>query len=291
MEDVFHGRLQQKERLDIGAKAMTIRLLGYILTFIAVYIMGKNLILASLMAFCVSLLLCLILNFVAVKNFESTVTDLKLRNIKDMFIECFPLFLAAYLVIYIGNAPKYAIDAVLTSQEQACFNYIFMPVFVIGLLSRFIYQPLIGKMALLWHKGELSEFMSMILKQSGIMVGLTLFVLAGGFILGIPALSIVYGVNLEGYKAELMVLLLGGGFLAYTSFYQMILTVIRKQNWLIAGYLLGYVVFLLFGRKIVEYGGILVISIFYTIVVSLIAIYFVLAILAGYKTRKKQVRF
>lgn len=154
MEDVFHGRLQQKERLDIGAKAMTIRLLGYILTFIAVYIMGKNLILASLMAFCVSLLLCLILNFVAVKNFESTVTDLKLRNIKDMFIECFPLFLAAYLVIYIGNAPKYAIDAVLTSQEQACFNYIFMPVFVIGLLSRFIYQPLIGKMALLWHKGN-----------------------------------------------------------------------------------------------------------------------------------------
>lgn len=291
VEDVFHGRLQQKERLDIGAKAMTIRLLGYILTFIAVYIMGKNLIQASLMAFCVSLLLCLILNFVAVKNFESTVTDLKLRNIKDMFIECFPLFLAAYLVIYIGNAPKYAIDAVLTSQEQACFNYIFMPVFVIGLLSRFIYQPLIGKMALLWHKGELSEFMSMILKQSGIMVGLTLFVLAGGFILGIPALSIVYGVNLEGYKAELMVLLLGGGFLAYTSFYQMILTVIRKQNWLIAGYLLGYVVFLLFGRKIVEYGGILGISIFYTIVVALIAIYFVLAILAGYKTRKKQVRF
>ncbi len=57
------------------------------------------------------------------------------------------------------------------------------------------------------------------------MIGLTLFVLAGGFILGIPALSIVYGVDLDGYKAELMVLLLGGGFLAYTSFYQMILTV------------------------------------------------------------------
>ena len=104
------------------------------------------------------------------------------------------------------------------------------------------------------------------------MVGLTLVVLAGGCILGLPALSILYGVNLEGYKAELIVLLLGGGFLAYTSFYQMILTVIRKQNWLIAGYLLGYVVFLLFGRKIVEYGGILGISIFYTIVVAVIYI-------------------
>ena len=52
--------------------------------------------------------------------------------------------------------------------------------------------------------------------------------------LGIPVLSVVYGVDLAGYKTELMVLLLGGGFLAYTSFYQMILTVIRRQNWLIA---------------------------------------------------------
>ena len=45
---------------------------------------------------------------------------------------------------------------------------------------------------------------------------------------------------------------------------------------------------MLLGRKIVEYGGILGISIFYTIVVALIAIYFVLAILEGYKARKKQ---
>ena len=64
------------------------------------------------------------------------------------------------------------------------------------------------------------------------MIGLTVFVLAGGFVLGIPVLSVVYGVDLAGYKTELMVLLLGGGFLAYTSFYQMILTVIRRQNWL-----------------------------------------------------------
>ena len=205
-------------------------------------------------------------------------------------MECFPLFLAAYLVIYIGNAPKYSIDAVLSSQEQACFNYIFMPVFVIGLLSRFIYQPLIGKMALLWHKGELKGFLSMVVKQSAIMIGLTVFVLAGGFVLGIPALSVVYGVDLTGYKTELMVLLLGGGFLAYTSFYQMILTVIRRQNWLITGYLLGYGLFLLLGRWTVEQGGILGVSVFYTTVVAVIAVYFVLVILWGYKVRKKQIK-
>ncbi|HIX37285.1 MAG TPA: DUF2061 domain-containing protein [Candidatus Blautia pullistercoris] len=290
VEDVFQGRLQQRERLDIGAKAMTVRLLGYIITFISSYLLTENLITASLLALLVSLFLCLVLNGTAIRNFESTVVAWEGRNVKYMFIECFPLFLAAYLVIYIGNAPKYAIDAVLSSQEQACFNYIFMPVFVIGLLSRFIYQPMIGKMALLWHKGELGKFLSMVAKQSAIMIGLTVFVLIGGFLLGIPALSIVYGVNLTGYKAELMVLLLGGGFLAYTSFYQMVLTVIRRQNWLIAGYLLGYVLFLLLGRWTVEQGGILGVSVFYTIVVAVIAVYFAMVILWGYKVRKKQMK-
>ena len=132
--------------------------------------------------------------------------------------------------------------------------------------------------------------MSMVAKQSAIMVGLTIFVLAGGFLLGIPALSIVYGVDLTGYKTELMVLLLGGGFLAYTSFYQMILTVIRKQNWLIAGYLAGYGLFLILGRRMVEQGGILGVSIFYTFVVAMIAVYFALVVLAGYKARKKQLK-
>lgn len=290
VEDVFQGRLQQRDRLDIGAKAMTVRLFGYILTFIVSYILTKSLIMASLLAFFVSLFLCVILNTLAIKNFESTIVTWKAGNVKHMFMECFPLFLAAYLVIYIGNAPKYSIDAVLSSQEQACFNYIFMPVFVIGLLSRFIYQPLIGKMALLWHKGELKGFLSMVVKQSAIMIGLTVFVLAGGFVLGIPALSVVYGVDLTGYKTELMVLLLGGGFLAYTSFYQMILTVIRRQNWLITGYLLGYGLFLLLGRWTVEQGGILGVSVFYTTVVAVIAVYFVLVILWGYKVRKKQIK-
>ena len=290
VEDVFQGRLQQRERLDIGAKAMTVRLLGYIITFISSYLLTENLITASLLALLASLFLCLVLNGTAIRNFESTVVAWEGRNVKYMFIECFPLFLAAYLVIYIGNAPKYAIDAVLSSQEQACFNYIFMPVFVIGLLSRFIYQPMIGKMALQRHKGELGKFLSMVAKQSAIMIGLTVFVLIGGFLLGIPALSIVYGVNLTGYKAELMVLLLGGGFLAYTSFYQMVLTVIRRQNWLIAGYLLGYVLFLLLGRWTVEQGGILGVSVFYTIVVAVIAVYFAMVILWGYKVRKKQMK-
>lgn len=47
----------------------------------------------------------------------------------------FSAFIASYLVICIGNAPKYAIDKVMSSEAQACFTYIFMPVFVISLFE------------------------------------------------------------------------------------------------------------------------------------------------------------
>ena len=65
---------------------------------------------------------------------------------------------------------------------------------------------------------------------------------------------------------------------------------IRKLNWLIAGYLAGYGLFLILGRRMVEQGGILGVSIFYTFVVAMIAVYFALVVLAGYKARKKQLK-
>ena len=85
VEDVFQGRLQQRDRLDIGAKAMTIRLLGYILTFILSYILTKSLIMASLLSFFVSLFLCIVLNMTAIKNFQPTVVTWRAENIKHMY--------------------------------------------------------------------------------------------------------------------------------------------------------------------------------------------------------------
>ncbi len=188
--------------------------------------------------------------------------------------ECFPLFIASYLVIYIGNAPKYAIDKVMSSEAQACFTYIFMPVFVISLLSQFVYQPVISKMALLWHEKNIPLLKKMIFKQISLIIVLSAAAVLGGYILGVPVLSIIYGVNLEAYKTPLVILLFGGGALAFVNFLQMIITIARKQNWLIIGYLLAFFVFLFFGKIVVEYYGIVGISTFYTLVVSEIGIIF-----------------
>lgn len=273
-EDVFHGMLQQYLRLDVAGKILTIRLFTYIIVYLAVYLITQNLVITSAVALVISVFQFVILNYIALKDFQTKKKALSYKKVGNLLVECFPLFIAAYLVMYIGNAPKYAIDKVMPSEAQACFTYIFMPVFVISLLSQFVYQPVISKLAMLWNQSRLQEFNKLIFRQVGLILGLSAAAVIGGYLLGIPVLSLIYGVNLDEYKTALVILLLGGGALAFVNFLQMIITVARKQNLLNIGYILAFLAFVLLGKMVVEEYGIIGISVFYTVVVLGIGIIF-----------------
>lgn len=273
-EDVFHGMLQQYLRLDVAGKILTIRLFTYIIVYLAVYLITQNLVITSAVALVISVFQFVILNYIALKDFQTKKKALSYKKVGNLLVECFPLFIAAYLVMYIGNAPKYAIDKVMPSEAQACFTYIFMPVFVISLLSQFVYQPVISKLAMLWNQSRLQEFNKLIFRQVGLILVLSAAAVIGGYLLGIPVLSLIYGVNLDEYKTALVILLLGGGALAFVNFLQMIITVTRKQNLLNIGYILAFLAFVLLGKMVVEEYGIIGISVFYTVVVLGIGIIF-----------------
>ena len=212
-EDVFHGMLQQHDRLDIGGKILTVRLFLYTVLYMVLYAVTKDLILTSLISLLVSFALFVLLNGMALKSFPVEKGELSFRKIGAMLWECFPLFGSTFLIMYIGNAPKYAIDSVLSNQDQASFNYVFMPVFVISLLSNFIYQPVLNKLAVIWNQRETSRFWKLIAKYIAAILGLTAAVALGGYFLGIPVLNLIYGVHLEGYLLHLEILLVGGGLL------------------------------------------------------------------------------
>lgn len=267
LEDVIHGMLQQYMRLDVAAKILSIRQFIYILLYMLIYGISGNLIITSVAALGISVILFIVFNVAALNGIKTHKKTVDIKNIGRMFCECLPLFIGSYLIMYISNAPKYAIDKVLSSEAQACFTYIFMPVFVISLISQFVYQPVIGEMAVLWHEKKLDRMKGLIFRQIGIIAVFSIAAMLGGFLLGIPILSWIYGVNLDEYKNALIILLIGGGALALINFLQMIITVTRRQNLLIIGYLLAYLAFIFVGKSIVKGYGIIGISIFYTIVV------------------------
>lgn len=230
IEDVFHGLYQKKGRLDVGAKCFAIRWIGVMLVFIIGLMFSKSLLLSSLLSVVFSYGFCFFLIFITYPYFKETVQNHAWNKIWLLCQSCFPLFLVSFFTLYIGNAPKYSIDKFLNSGEQAIYGFISMPVFVIGLINNFFYQPKLVKLSVMWKNQEKSEFIYVVKNQTGIIILITIVCEIGGCLLGIPFLSLLYNTKLEPYKLELVILLLGGGMLALTGFYGIILTIMRCQK-------------------------------------------------------------
>ena len=95
---------------------------------------------------------------------------------------------------------------------------------------------MIAKMSLLWSDGNKKEFQRLFKLQILIITAITAICELGAYLLGIPVLSLLYNTDLTSYKNELLVLLLGGGFLALSGLLVTIMTILRIQNSQAIGY-------------------------------------------------------
>lgn len=238
VEDVFDGNFQQQGRLDVGGRLMTGRVGSSILVFAGVVIATRDLVLATGVAFAWTLAFLLVGLAVVRRRhgLPARCEDAPRQSPWSLLRECLPLFLAAFLLFYVGNAPKYAIDALLDDTAQAQYGFIAMPVFVVGLLAQFVYMPMVEPLSQLWNSGDRKAFVAGFGKQILIVVGITATCVAGAWLLGVPVLGWLYNTDLSPYQAELCVLVLGGGFLALAQLFTMGITIMRQQAKLVWGY-------------------------------------------------------
>lgn len=255
VEDIYLGLYQQKGRLDIAGKCMTIRMIATILILGVCLIIFHSLLPALIISTIASSLiyyLNIVLTYGTFKSDDNFKTSFSVSSTFKLLKKCFPLFLGLFLGYFIGNAPKYAIDSNLNDELQAIYGFIAMPVFVIGLLNNFIFNPILARMSLMWHENQISDFKTLLKKQTLIIIGITLICEAGAFIIGIPVLSLLYNTNLTGYKSELLILLLGGGFLAYSGLLVTTITIMRKQNTIAAVYMILTIIALIISPVFVK---------------------------------------
>lgn len=281
VEDIYHGYYQQENRLDIASKCLALRMLSTILVFSLGLIFFKNQLIAVIISTVLTTFLFLIFTKWTIGEFRSSSVKYNKENVRLLLKLCFPLFAGAFLSFYIGNAPKYAIDATLSDELQACYGFIAMPVFVIGLLNSFIFNPMLYKMTQLWDSGKTKKFVIQTVIQSGIIFLITIICMGGAYFLGIPVLSWLYNTELSPYKTELLILLLGGGFLGFSGLLNAFITIIRCQKWIMWGYVLIAILAFLFSNPIVEMHGMLGAAILYTALMGGLCIIFVLLFIYG----------
>ena len=132
-----------------------------------------------------------------------------------------------------------------------------MPAFVINLLSLFVFRPLLTDLAKDWEGDDRKAFTGIVKKMMALIGVLTVAACIGAYLLGIPVLSLIYGVDLSSYRLELVVVMICGGLNAYVYCLYYVVTVTGKQIYLLAGYGVGLAAAVLFGPLLVQRAGIM----------------------------------
>ncbi len=265
MADVYEGWFQQKERLDLAGKALTYRIIVAVIGFGIGLALTKDL-LFSCLILVASYMICYVLYdlryYKAVDAFRSNVTEgMKGAWIVKMVLEGFPLFINAFLIASIMNAPKMVLDTVieqgmLEQGVQTAFNIIFMPASFLN-LAYIVFRPLITKMAVMWNVGEEKEFLKILIKVEIALIGIGIVILAGSALIGIPALSFVYAVELAEYKRELLVVIIGGCIYTFAAVLDNALVVIRMQYVLVLSYVVTYLYIKIAAKVMIGSWGVL----------------------------------
>ena len=255
-EDVLHGRLQQEGRLDIAAKILAIRNAVFMAGFAVMYLLTGNLVLTCAVNAAITLLLCILLN----KPFWGQEAGhqgrfLSSQNVRSLLLECLPLCLTMVTYMYLGNAPKYIVDGLVSDAVQTRFNIVIMPAFVGSLLCSFIFNPALKRIGDLWNSRDLATLRKTTGKLALVPVAVDAALLLGGWFLGIPVLSAVYGVDLADYRLTLMIFLLASGAVAMLNLFVALLTAMRKQKHLLLAYAAASLLLLLAGRPLFNAKG------------------------------------
>lgn len=271
LADVFEGWFQQKERLDLAGRALFIRVIIAIVGGGICLVGMHDLLALSLMLvfiYVVGLLLYDIRYYNKLKVLEKQKENQNNKWLQGLLVAGTPLFVNAYLLMDIMNTPKIVIDAAimnggLQNGSQTIFNILFMPASVLT-LAYIVFRPLLTKMAIEWTMGRIKNFLKIIGSIMCCLLGMSILIIGGSALLGIPVLSVLYAIDLTMYKRELLMIILGGCFCTFSYVLDNALVVIRKQYLLVCAYVVSWVYVKIFAHTFVDKWGIMGAAIVYT---------------------------
>ena len=215
--------------------------------------------------------------------------DLKLQyeNVKTIVKECMPLGISTLVSMYVINAVKYAIDMYGDNTMQTYFNVLYMPTFVINLVSIFIMKPFLKPFGEYWNQGEYKKFIKTIGLIILFLTGVTAVIEIAALTLGIPILGWLYGIDLQAHRLELFLLILSGLFYAASTVIFYALGTIRRQKNTTIAYVISAVFAFFISNVLVKTQGILGATMASTsIMVVLFFILFIFFVI-GYQKEKR----
>lgn len=279
LSDVFQGFFQLRGRLYLAGRTVFFRVVLSVCVFTVSLLISRNLIISIIMAILISIVWVINYDFKIMKKNKIKFISKDIDQIEKLLKDCLPLFIGAFMIMFIYNTPKFAIDNYLSERDQNFYNILFMPAAIINLFSIFIFRPLLTEIACLWNDKNDKEFSNLIIKLVfGILI-ITVISLIASKIIGILVLEVLYGVNLYKYETLLLIIMLGGGFSAISTFFHNVLIAIRKQYSLLISYGVVFIISPFLSYKLVVCKNLLGAGLSYLIQMIIISVLFFIQII------------
>ena len=263
--DVFQGYFQQQNRSDLAGKVQFYRRWICIIVFGFSLLLTKLLMISSIVICLINLILTVVLDYrISIRNFNTKFFPSISKDLSSIFSilrEAFPLFINGFVITYVYNEAKIDIDLLLSkglfsNGIQRDFNVLFMPVFVLSLLF-FVLRPLTTQLSIYWYERKYELFYKQIYILFTTMTILGVIIIGLGYLIGTEILGLVYGISLIEYKIPFVILLTGGILNVLALVIDIVMTIFRKQSYLVIAYITTFIVAKLITMIFVKKDGIL----------------------------------
>lgn len=239
--DVYEGRLQQMDKLYLAGISQVLRSAGVFVVFALLLLITHSLQVASI-AMAIVAVVSLVLFTAPLALLETPTSNRRsFASIGRLFAKCFPLFLALFLYALIDNIPKFMMEGTLSYDNQLYYNALYFPAQAILITVGLVYKPLLARMADAWNDlDRRKRFDFFIVAMLLIVLAVTVVVLLFMNWLGIPLLTILYGLDFEPYRSMGLLMVIAGGITGGIDFLYQVMTVMRRQKSVLRLYLITF---------------------------------------------------
>lgn len=216
--DVLHGVDQLSSRLDYAGQSQIIRGVLIVAVFAIGMIIFQSLVASILGMALVSLAVVLLFDVRKTMKLDDIRPRFSLLASFSIFKGCLPGFASALLCAFVVSYSRQWYGFSLGSELLGIYAAIATPAVVVQAFAGYIYSPLLGPIAKMWHTGNydgirkmMARFFIALLAVEGLCFGLF-------FLFGHDALVLVYGNGVAQYTLCMIPVLLCTGMTAVMIF-------------------------------------------------------------------------
>ena len=250
--ETFQAEFQLNDRLDLAGKSLLIRNSVEMLAFIIFNKITNNIYISFGAMLLFGVFVLIFYEYRNIKKYVKERLSYNYSKVKKIVMESIPLGISTLFNMYVINAVKYAIEKYGDNEMQTYFNILYMPTFVINLVSLLLIKPFLKVFGEYWNNKEYGKFIKIIVKLDLILLLCTLGIEIVCMFIGIPILNMLYKVDLTEYKMQLLLMVLSGLFYAMATVMFYALGTMRRQKNTTIAYIITSVVSMLVSYTLVN---------------------------------------